>query len=576
MKTRSAVESLVLCVAAGAALILLNTLSCQSHQKVDLTENGVYSLSPASKRMVKNLPEKLTIKAYFGNVPAEYADRQSYVENLLEEYADAGGKKVDYVRYDVDASDSKDALPKQKELADDGVQKLYLISVKDDENKQVPAYFHVVFQYLDKKEIWSIKQGRDLDLEGMEYEFSSRIRRLSAGKKKIGITQGFGESQAFQAISQPGVDVGQGVRLGLADLYDVTPVDWNKKPSSIRDVDILIVDGPTQHVSDVAKYELDQFVMAGKPVVFLMKGMDFKSSQNQMQAMMQPDADSPYIGQPVDSGLDDLLQHWGFQVEKNVILDGKMSVPGVVPLGNPPLLTNVFFPKVQVLSGDRNGVLDGIPGLIMPYASVVKLVPPLDKDSADYKVQALARTSPYSFAHGDMLVLTRQTVTIDAKGQPKGPFLVGAAAAGPWPSFYADKPKPAGADAPALPDPSNPTAPPPAPLEQKKVAPAGTRLVVVGGQAFADDTTFGMMRMVGDPSYLNGYIALHSMVDWAMQDQELLSVRSKQVLRPLEPVEKGKKLLVKYGNAAGVPLVFVIFGIVYWRLRETRRRKVTL
>jgi hypothetical protein len=561
-KGKTAAEALVTGLAVTLALVLLNAATCGSHRKVDLTETGIYSLSPASKRMVEKLPEKLTITAYFGNVPAEYADRQAYVEGLLEEYDDAGGAKVEYIRYDVDASDSQEALPRQKELEAEGVKKLYLIIGGDEGAKQVPAYFHVQFSYLDKKETWEVRSGRDLALEGMEFEFSSRIRRLTAGKKKVGVTRGFGEPERIQVLSQPGVDIGQGIRIGLADFYDVVPLDWKSSPQAVREVDVVLVNGPTQRVSEPALWELDQHVMAGKPAIFLVKGMDWKSSANQVQMMAQPDQEAPYMGTPVDDGLGELLAHWGFEVQRNVIIDGKASVTGVVPVGQPPLLTNAFFPKAQVLNPGRGGVLEGIPGIVAPYASVVKLVGPLEKDAPGFQVEPLLRTSPYAFAKSDMVIITRQTQRIAAEGSAPGPFMLGVAAAGPWPSFFAGKPAPAGAaEAVAAP---------------KTVAPAGTRVVVIGGQALADDATFSIMRMVGDPSFVNGFVAMHNLVDWAAQEQDLVGVRTKQVLRPLEPVAKGKKLALKYGNVAGVPLAFVIFGIVVWRTREARRRRVKL
>jgi hypothetical protein len=67
------------------------------------------------------------------------------------------------------------------------------------------------------------------------------------------------------------------------------------------------------------------------------------------------------------------------------------------------------------------------------------------------------------------------------------------------------------------------------------------------------------------------------MVDWLVQDTNLVAVRSKRVLRPLdEEKDSGQRMWIKYGNVAGVPLFLVLFGIVYWRVRETRRRRVKI
>jgi ABC-type uncharacterized transport system involved in gliding motility auxiliary subunit len=182
-KVKTAAEALVTAVAVAGALVLLNVLSCGTHARADLTERGIYSLSTSSEILVHSLKEKLTIKGYFGNVPAEYADRQAYVENLLAEYADASGGKVVYEKYDVDASDNEKARARQKELAGEGIEKLTLFSFKDDKRQQIPAYFDVKFSYLDKNEVWTAQSG-GFTLEGLEYEFSSRIQRVTSPANK--------------------------------------------------------------------------------------------------------------------------------------------------------------------------------------------------------------------------------------------------------------------------------------------------------------------------------------------------------------------------------------------------------
>ncbi len=594
-KVRTAAEALITAVAIVGALVLLNVLSCGARAKLDLTERGIYSLSPASQNLVKRLPEKLLIKAYFGNVPSEYADRQTYVENLLAEYADASGGKIDFVKFDVDASDGEKAQPRQKELAEEGIKKLRLVSLKDDKREQVPAYFHVKLSYLGKDEVWELDQ-RGFALEGLEYEFSSRIRRLSGGKKKVGVTTGFGEPERIQAMQLPGVDIGNGARIGLGDLYDVVPVDWKTAPQTMHDVDVMIVNGPTEPVGEAAQYHLDQLVMSGKPVLLLVRGMRWQSSANEQQMMMDESAEAPFMGTPVESGLDPLLAHWGFEVGKDVIVDGKASVPGVIPLGRgQPLETNAFFPLARATDAGEGGVLEGFETIVLPYASTVKLVGPLATKAADFALTPLLLTSKVSFAKAEMMLVTRQTRIAGPKpGEAHGNYVTAYAATGTWPSFFAGKPKPAGieaaaaaaaepvdADGDGLPDVTPPEDPAAAPAvgsgETLAASPPATRLILVGGAGFAEDQTLGIMKYVGNPAYVNGFLALHAMVDWLVADSDLASVRAKRVLRPLdEEHEPDTRLWIKYGNVAGVPLALVLFGVVYWRVRETRRRRVKL
>src|SRR5690606_39129486 len=62
-----------------------------------------------------------------------------------------------------------------------------------------------------------------------------------------------------------------------------------------------------------------------------------------------------------------------------------------------------------------------------------------------------------------------------------------------------------------------------------------------------------------------------NIVDWLLLDPALLGMRTRGLIDP--PLEQdlpdSTRNLVKYGNAVGVPLLLVLYGLVRWRLRET-------
>ena len=125
-------------------------------------------------------------------------------------------------------------------------------------------------------------------------------------------------------------------------------------------------------------------------------------------------------------------------------------------------------------------------------------------------------------------------------------------------SFYAGKPLPEGVDAAA-----------------KAIDQGTVRLVFLSGSDFVSDQT-AMMAMRLDPRYGAGFQALHNIVDWLVQDTQLVGVRGKQVARPLEPIDDDKKLVLKLANLAGPPAGLAIFGLIYWQVRSRRRRRVAL
>jgi hypothetical protein len=84
------------------------------------------------------------------------------------------------------------------------------------------------------------------------------------------------------------------------------------------------------------------------------------------------------------------------------------------------------------------------------------------------------------------------------------------------------------------------------------------------------------MQITGDVSYINGFLAVHNLVDWLAEDTTLIATRSKVVDRPLDELDDSTRTLIKIGNIAGPPVGLALFGVAYWMIRERRRKNVTI
>ena len=98
------------------------------------------------------------------------------------------------------------------------------------------------------------------------------------------------------------------------------------------------------------------------------------------------------------------------------------------------------------------------------------------------------------------------------------------------------------------------------------------RLLVVGDSDFASDEYLQLARYL--PIYQEGAQMLFNAIGWTTEDEALTPVRTKTVAaRPIqvESPTHGRSRC-KVVNIAGVPLAFVAFGVVRWRLRRARRQ----
>ena len=157
-------------------VVLLNIAGITLFFRMDLTANGVYSLSAASRNVVATLSEPLTVKVFFNsNLPAPYNNIERYHHDLLEEYAVAGKKYFNYQFYDV-SKDEDEAAGRNRDLAENyGIQPVQIQNIEQDEVKFQKAYMGMVLIHGDVIEPIPTVTST----EGLEYQITSSIQKMN-------------------------------------------------------------------------------------------------------------------------------------------------------------------------------------------------------------------------------------------------------------------------------------------------------------------------------------------------------------------------------------------------------------
>ena len=163
----------------AVVVILINVVGVTLFFRADLTANRIYSLSEASKDVVKTLSEPLTIKVFFTkNLPAPHNTTERYLHDLFEAYAAAGGDRFNYTFYDVTADESglTDQSNSNKQLAQDyGISPVQIRIIENDEMKFQQAYMGLVIIHGDMME----KIPAITSTDGVEYLLTTAIQKLN-------------------------------------------------------------------------------------------------------------------------------------------------------------------------------------------------------------------------------------------------------------------------------------------------------------------------------------------------------------------------------------------------------------
>ena len=245
-------QTIVLIFALLGAIVLLNLLAIRFFKRVDLTSEKLYTLSDASKDLVKSLDDKFLVKAYFkSDLPAPYNNIKREVQDQLDEYRAYSGGNFQYEF--IDPGKSEDL---KKEAQRYGIPPVQVQVLKEDKLQIEEAYLGLVFLYGDKQERLPLVQSTS----NLEYEISSAVKKMTAAElKKIGFLSGHGEPN-LQAIGE--------LQAILAKQYQISNVDLAGGKPVPSDLSVLVIDAPDKPFKSWEKFLIDQFLMKGGRIAF--------------------------------------------------------------------------------------------------------------------------------------------------------------------------------------------------------------------------------------------------------------------------------------------------------------------
>jgi ABC-type uncharacterized transport system involved in gliding motility auxiliary subunit len=74
---------------------------------------------------------------------------------------------------------------------------------------------------------------------------------------------------------------------------------------------------------------------------------------------------------------------------------------------------------------------------------------------------------------------------------------------------------------------------------------------------------------------MGDFAFVQNILDWMTNEEGLIAVRMKTLNDPpIESASEVVKAVVKYGNIIGIPLALVLFGLIRWRIRRSKKSKL--
>lgn len=323
--------------------ILANVLVGYVGGRLDLTSSKLFSLSPATVSMLRDLNDVVTVKLYASpDLPGQMALTFRDTKDLLGDYSSTSSGKVQVQTLypqgeDTAAQDAQSA----------GIQPVQFNVLAQDEFQVKRGYLGIAMQFAGKKEVIPFVQRTD----DLEYQVTSLIRKLTIkDRKTVGFLSGSGEKTLSQDMPA--------LQKELEKQYETKDVpSGGKKPLDLDGVDTLVVVGPTKKVPTADRDRITQFLGRGGKALFLID-----------QVAINPQF---MMGTPNPNSLADYVATLGVRVNQDMIYDLRAGENVSFPGGGGVQVTIPYplWPRVGVAS---QAVAGNIQSVVLPWPSSVE------------------------------------------------------------------------------------------------------------------------------------------------------------------------------------------------------------
>ena len=507
-------------------------------------------------------PVQLTVLITPGSLPEWLAEAPATIAKVAGEIAAGSDGKFTYEIIDPDAAGS----PVNREQLWDrfGLQPV-AVSLFSDQT----YYLHMVLQIGDADQL--LYPTGTLSEADVRTTIESALKRASTGVLKVvGIWTPPAQptQDMFGQIQEP-LSSWLTVPEYLRENYEVRSIDLTQEVPA--DVDVLVVIAP-QGMSDRERFTIDQYLMRGGAVVVAAGNYGITLDQFAGGLALQP----------LDGSLRDMLAHYGIDVQESLVMDPqneRFPVPvmrqvGAFQVQEIQAIDYPFFVDIRPEGMDRQSpVVSNLAAVTLNWAS------PLVVDEAantERQVDVLLRSSEQSWSQTDTNIQPNFELypelgfASQAEGQS---YPLAVAVQGVFESFFKGKPVPAvepvgqAVEGSALSEPA---------AGVIEASSESARLVVIGSAEFVDDVVFSISASLSRDRYLNTLQFVQNVVDWSVEDLDLLGIRSRGTAsRILSPMTENEQSVWEGANYGVALLALVAIGVV-WSVRRRNEQPIEL
>ena len=314
-----------------AIVVLVNVIGSYVFTRFDLTSEKRYTLSPTTKDILNNLDDYVYFKVYLeGDFPAGFKKLRRETKEMLDEFR-AYSKYIDYEFINPSESEDPDERNATYSLLyQSGLNPTNVVDKNSDgSTKQMIIWPGALVSYRNDTEIaidllenqigQSSEEALNASMQNLEFRLIDAVKKVTRFKKpNIAFIEGHGELGPMdvyditKSLSQH-YNVGRLEIDGRIDALMHRTQDTTRDVSAFTSFDAIIIAKPTQPFSEKDKFLIDQYIMHGGKVLWLVEPVYATMDSLQSQEST--------IGIEQDLNLDDMLFKYGVRLNRDLLLD---------------------------------------------------------------------------------------------------------------------------------------------------------------------------------------------------------------------------------------------------------------
>ena len=312
-------------------VVLVNVIGSYVFTRFDLTSEKRYTLSPTTKEILNDLNDYVYFKVYLeGDFPAGFKKLRRETKEMLDEFR-AYSKFIDYEF--INPSESADAAERNetyKQLYQAGLNPTdVVVKNRDGSSKQMVIWPGALVSYRNNTEIaidllenqigQSSEQALNASMQNLEFRLIDAVKKvIRLQKPNIAFIEGHGElsEQEVYDIAQTLAQNYNVVRLEIDGKIDALMHSTQDEESEVKafpSYDAIIIAKPTQPFDERDKFLIDQYIMHGGKVLWMVEPVYATMDSLQSQEST--------IGLEQDLNLDDMLFKYGVRLNRDLLLD---------------------------------------------------------------------------------------------------------------------------------------------------------------------------------------------------------------------------------------------------------------